>query len=141
MKLNTPKAAELIAFKGRVHDADEATLLGFERAAVEITFAVKMEVINEIERWIRSGAEVDVDAVRNLVSQIVDRCGADHLRQSHETRATLHGYLARRHGGDFPARDVWPAPGSTVEKALHRRANEPAYSSQRAQWFDRGMSR
>lgn len=109
MKIATTQLAELIAFKGRTVDADEVTLLGFERAAVEIAFIAHSEAAS----LLRAKGH---DAAAQLVEEMSE---AAHRLGAERTRTRLHAELARAPGRELTSQ--WPPPGTPIAAALRRR--------------------
>lgn len=109
MRITTEQLAELIAFKGRTLDADEVTLLGFERAVVEIAFLAQTEAAD----LLRAKGHEEAARIVEEVAEAAHRVGAE------ASRSRLFAELARSPGRAVAAH--WPPPGTPVAAALRRR--------------------
>lgn len=131
MMMTNRKLAELIALKGRVTEAREATLLGFERAIAEIIYIARMETIEMLREQFELGADV-TEALGNAT----DRAAYDHQANADETRHSLMGHLVGIRGSVEP--DQWPPKGSPAAHALMMRAG-PGYDEVRRRLQRRGI--
>ncbi len=127
--VSTSKLAELIAFKGRVKDADEVMLLGFERAAIEAVFLARMQIVDRLRARGFDEAADDIEMM----------AGVDHMGRTVEARHALLGKLERE---GRPVRSVavaeeFPPKRSKAWFALGQR-ELPDYAVKRAAWVRDG---
>ncbi len=124
-QISTAQLAEHIAFKGRVADADEAMLLGFERAVVEIVHLTRAQLA---ERLRAKGHD-------ELAAEIETMADVDHLTRSVVARHALFGNLAATGRPIEPVgtAEAFPPVNSKLWRALGLRGSH-AYFPRRAKW-------
>ncbi|PPD29279.1 MAG: hypothetical protein CTY20_06900 [Hyphomicrobium sp.] len=123
--VSTSKLAELIAFKGRISEADEVMLLGIERAAIEVVFMARMQIVDRLRARGFDEAASDIEMMASV----------DHMGRTVEARHALLGKLER---DGRPIRSVavaeeFPPKRSRAWFALGQRAS-PDYEVKRAAW-------
>ncbi len=127
--VSTNKLAELIAFKGRISEADEVMLLGIERAAIEVVFMARMQIVDRLRA---RGFDEAADEIETMAS-------VDHMGRTVEARHALLGKLER---DGRPIRSVavaeeFPPKRSKAWFALGARTL-PEYENKRAAWVRDG---
>ena len=102
MKFTTEQLAELVALKARLNDADEATMLGIERALVEIVYNAKQETLSDLISVARETMTGDeLTTVVKMIGSAEIELGNGHKIDA-EQRAVACSAIWRRRAGRSP---------------------------------------